>query len=333
MKSVGQDTRYTYAVGRIRVLESRLVRQEIFERMLEEKDPFLSLKLLSESPDYSKEVSDLKGIKDFETILLRQLKNTYRIINELTKDHQITNLFFFRYDIHNIKVYLKTKFIRSIKPEPYIQLGLLSIEALIQKIKEERFKELPLGVGDIVLSLIRSSQSDIDIVLDKFFYNKCWEAFSKFKNPFLIRLYRATVDLSNIKIAIRLKILNESNLKTQEIFLEHGHLDKEVFVATKEASLEDFVSIFKRTEYKEIVRDAIKSFEEEATLVRLERLSGDFIMDFLKQAKYLHFGIEPLIGYLLAKENEIRTIKALVSGKLAGLPEDLIKNRICQSYI
>lgn len=333
MMGVGQDTRYTYAVGRIRVLESRLVRQDLFERMLTEKDPLLSFKLLSDSPDYSKEVSDLKEIKDFESIFLRQIKNTYKIITELTKDPQITELFIFRYDIHNIKVYLKTKFIRPIKVEPYIQLGLLSIEALTQKILEERFKELPFGVGDIVLDIIKNPQSDIDRALEKFLYNKFWDGFSKFKNSFLLRLYRMGVDLNNIKVAIRLKILNESNLKAQERFLEHGHLDREIFVATKEASLEDFVSIFKRTEYNEIVRDVIKNFEEEATLTRLERLSGDFVIDFIRKAKYFHFGIEPLIGYLLAKENETRSIKAIIYGKLSGLPEDLIRERVCKSYV
>ncbi len=333
MMVVGQDTRYTYAVGRIRVLESRLVRQEVFERMLGEKDPFSSLRLLSDSPDYSKEVSDLKELQDFEALLIRQLKNTYKIINELTKDRQITDLFSLKYDIHNIKVYLKTRLLRPIKPEPYIELGLLSAEALIQKIKEERFKELPFGVGDIVLSLIKSPQSDIDITLDRFFYNKCWEAFSEFNNPFLIRLYRVGVDLRNIKIAIRLKILNESNLKLKENFLEHGYLDREIFVATKEASLEDFISIFKGTEYREIVREAIKHFEEEATFVPLERLSRNFIMDFLRKAKYLHFGIEPLVAYLFAKENEVRTIKAIVSGKLIGLPENLIKDRVTNTYV
>ena len=41
----------------------------------------------------------------------------------------------------------------------------------------------------------------------------------------------------------------------------------------------------------------------------------DFLLSFVKGLKVEPHGIEPVIGYLLAKENEIRIIRIIMVGK------------------
>ena len=52
----------------------------------------------------------------------------------------------------------------------------------------------------------------------------------------------------------------------------------------------------------------------------------------MKESKYISFGIEPLIGYLAAKESEIMTVRIIMAGKLAGIPAELIKERLRDTY-
>lgn len=41
----------------------------------------------------------------------------------------------------------------------------------------------------------------------------------------------------------------------------------------------------------------------------------------------------PLIGYLYAKENELTTIRIILTGRLAGLDSDTIRERLRESYV
>ena len=45
------------------------------------------------------------------------------------------------------------------------------------------------------------------------------------------------------------------------------------------------------------------------------------------------FGEHPLIGYLYAKENELTTIRIILTGRLAGLDAETIRERLRESYV
>lgn len=45
------------------------------------------------------------------------------------------------------------------------------------------------------------------------------------------------------------------------------------------------------------------------------------------------FSIGPLVAYVIARENEIKTVRIILSGKLNGLPEKSIRERIREMYV
>jgi V/A-type H+-transporting ATPase subunit C len=53
----------------------------------------------------------------------------------------------------------------------------------------------------------------------------------------------------------------------------------------------------------------------------------------VKNAKYIPFGIEPLAGYLIAKDNEIKIARIIMAGKLAGISPELIRERLRETYV
>lgn len=65
----------------------------------------------------------------------------------------------------------------------------------------------------------------------------------------------------------------------------------------------------------------------------LERLCDNSLIDYAKAAKYITFGIEPLIAYLIAKELEIRNVRIAMTGILQGLPREAIAERLRDAYV
>ena len=57
------------------------------------------------------------------------------------------------------------------------------------------------------------------------------------------------------------------------------------------------------------------------------------MMRYLRRAKYIVFGPEPVFAYTLAKLKEIELVRLLGVGKLIGIPPNILKNRMSETYV
>ena len=57
------------------------------------------------------------------------------------------------------------------------------------------------------------------------------------------------------------------------------------------------------------------------------------MIETLKPQKYETFSVGPLLGYLIARENEIKTVRIILTGKQNGFPDDAIRERIREMYV
>jgi V/A-type H+-transporting ATPase subunit C len=88
-----------------------------------------------------------------------------------------------------------------------------------------------------------------------------------------------------------------------------------------------------KSEYGEIIAEGVEYYEREGSLLLFEKLFDDMIMEHVKKAKYVAFGLEPLAGYIIAKENEIRLIRMILMGKLNEIPSEQIKRIMREGYV
>ena len=56
------------------------------------------------------------------------------------------------------------------------------------------------------------------------------------------------------------------------------------------------------------------------------------IIEDIKSEKYNSFSVGPIVAYVIARENEIKTVKIIMSGKLNGFDNDFIKERVREMY-
>ena len=56
------------------------------------------------------------------------------------------------------------------------------------------------------------------------------------------------------------------------------------------------------------------------------------IVENIKSQKYDSFSIGPIIAYVIARENEIKTVKIILSGKINGFDNEFIKERVRVMY-
>ena len=114
---MSDDTRYAYAVGRIRVLETRLLDKSRLDSLVEARSAEEVLKALADT-DYGPFLAELKEARGFEEALNGELKNVLRLVSDLSQDAELTDIFRLRYDFHNLKVLLKIKGLSNRLPNP-----------------------------------------------------------------------------------------------------------------------------------------------------------------------------------------------------------------------
>jgi V/A-type H+-transporting ATPase subunit C len=155
----------------------------------------------------------------------------------------------------------------------------------------------------------------------------------KSRYSFIQDYMRHKIDLSNLKILFRTKYSGLSRDKFESLILKGGFLDQRWMLECFDLSFSEIGEKLKATPYKELWEKAADTLVERETFLDLERGIEDFLMEFLKKAKYIVFGPEPVLAYGLAKKRELRLVRLLGVGKANQIPVDLLKERISETYV
>jgi V/A-type H+-transporting ATPase subunit C len=332
-----RDSRYIYAVSRIRVIENRLLGQSEIERMADAKTPEQALKILTEA-GYGRHTAEAVTPADFEKLLEEEHRRLYALLREISPDPGVFDIFLQPYDFHNIKVLLKAEFTGV---EEYNRLltnkGSMEVEKLRAILRDRQLYDMPPVVGEAVKEAIaelnhtRDPQT-VDLILDRACYRRMREMADSTDSRFLRNFIAATVDLLNVQIVLRLKSLKKNNEFARRTILPGGHIKPEVLLEVAEESMERFETVLRDTPYRAAAARLFKNYGKPGGKALPEQLSDDFTLAYTIIGRQKISGIEPLIGYMLNKEAELRNIRTIMVGKLNGISPDRIKERLRTVY-
>ncbi len=336
---------YAFANANIKALEKGLLNNDILDRMIKSSDIVSALKVLTESDlnDYS---FDLNNPSDFENSLNQELLHTYDIVKSISQVSTFNFLYFTfasKYDFLNIKILIKSKYLKKEFSNGLISsIGTIDIEKLKLAIRDEKYEDIP----DSFELLIKKTFSEynkfkdpemIDFVLDReryiMIFNKIRETeIIESEELFLKRFLNINIDLNNIVNCIRAKIRGEKKAFIKAFLIPEGDFKIEKIIEIYDSPLSSWFEKLKYTDYKDIIELGVNYFQKNNSLMELEKLRDNFILNFTKIGKYITFGIEPLVGFITAKENDIKNIRIILSSKLNNLSPENIKERIRDTY-
>lgn len=331
------ENKYLYSVTRVRALETKLLDKAKIERMIESKSADEVIKILYET-EYTSSISEMKGIEDYETVLSKELSKTYETLSEISPVPELTSLFLLRYDIHNLKTLLKSSYLGEENDELLSGIGTIPIQRLKAMVKEKDFSDLnPIlrdcaeeAVGEFT---VNPDPQLIDVTLDKCLYNLMYKTALDNKSSFLMNYISMQIDLINIRSLVRVKAMGYGRDFLKKVILANGKLDYSFFNDIFDEPLETLIERLAFKDYGKVVEEGISSYIKTKSLTKFEKLSDDFIFELAKKGKYVAFGIEPLVGYLMAKENETKIIRMIMVGKINEIPNELIRERLRDVYV
>ena len=104
-------------------------------------------------------------------------------------------------------------------------------------------------------------------------------------------------------------------------------LDKERLIHAAVSGMDQIMGYLAETKYG----DGALALAESASA--FERWCDNQIMETIRPQLYNSFSLGPLVAYVLARENEIKTVRIILTGKRSGLPEEFIRERAREMYV
>ncbi|MDI6840704.1 MAG: V-type ATP synthase subunit C [bacterium] len=329
-----KDTRYAYAVARIRALETRLLSTHKVARLFEAKDGNKLLRALQDT-GYSQWLNfPQDSAKDYESIVRNARIELYSLMAKLILDSNFVEILKLKYDYHNVKTLLKGMIGEKEVDALLSNFGNISTHELKSVFQNERYDKLGFGLQSAIEEAISNyyltkDPRFIDIVLDKAYYSFLIGVVG---NIFLNTLIKIEIDLVNIKILLRIKWLKEERGFFTKAFIDGGWLEQARFLDSFDEPIEAIPHYFKNTPYSRILTEGVESLISKASFLRLEKLCDDHFISFCRATKYLAFGVEPVLAYFYGKENEFKILRMIFTGKINAIPDTVIRERLPEAY-
>ncbi|MBQ4112437.1 MAG: V-type ATPase subunit, partial [Clostridia bacterium] len=69
------------------------------------------------------------------------------------------------------------------------------------------------------------------------------------------------------------------------------------------------------------------------SLTAFEKACDNALVAYLTLAQRVPFGEQPMIAYLAARDNEFTAVRIILTGRLAGLSAEQIRERLREAYV
>ena len=328
---------FTQVIPRLRVLETRLLDKAKIDRMIDGDSANEALKVLQES-EYANVMTGVKRAEDYEIILSKELKRVYELMYDASPSKALIDLMSIKYDYHNIKVLLKGIFLQKDFSEMFISVGKIDIHTLKQSINNNNLGDLPKVMREAIEKAKEAFEAnkdpqEIDIILDNAMFTEMKDIAKELNDMFIDKYVKALIDLTNIKTLLRVKKQNKNRDFLQEVIINGGAIDKETIVSFLNDAPENISNKLSFTDYSELIKLGIEDYTKTGSAGLLEKLIDNYIMNMMKEAKFIPFGVEPVLAYIYAKETEIKVVRIIMVGKLNNISGEVIRERLRDIYV
>ena len=320
---------YLFLSSMLRAREPRMLSRDKAERMLDAPSYGECAKLLT---DCGYEDMSQLSASEIDRALSRYRAEIFRELSLQAPAKDLVDLFRVKYDYHNAKAMLKAEATGS-EPLPVMSAsGRVSPETMLAAYREERLHELPAPLARAIAEgrelLARTANPQLaDFAMDRATFEEL-RALSAEKGDFVKGYVSILADSTNLKSAVRTARLGKNADFLRLALVPGGKLDADRFAS---AGGEGLAALFNGSALAEAASLGAAAAEG-GSMTAFERACDNAVMSYLRGAKLVSFGEEAVLAYLAAVENEITAVRMILTGRLAGIAPQTIRERLRDLY-
>ncbi len=319
-----------YGVARIRSRERTLLNRERMQR-LSESTPAEALRQLIEIGYGAMPEATLD---DVEAMIASELNRAYELIREVSVKPEQTDLFLMGADVHNLKLLLKLRLTGS-NAEPTVERGgLYDPKALAKMVDTGEYKDLP---EEFRVALERLEQgfargqvnpSGVSTALDNAYLAYALQKGDAFTQTY----FKAQADFNNLIALLRVRALGGDAERLSALLLEGGDIPREILLKNFDTPTEGLARAATAGPMADAMAKGLEEVARTGRVSALEKARDDALMAFASKGKNDVDTMAPIMGFLLAKGQEARCVRLVMTALRNGLGEDVISERMRVLY-
>ncbi|HCI74628.1 MAG TPA: V-type ATP synthase subunit C [Lachnospiraceae bacterium] len=317
---------YIYAVARVRSRELSLLNESVIGQLCAASGEEDCLRILNEKGWGN---PDLPG----EEMFREEQKKTWSFIRELVPDRmQVFDVFRLAADYHNLKAAVKESCIDGTHPGIYQEDGTLDSHMLETALAESDYEALPRPMRQVAQEakemLLQTRDGQLcDAMIDKAALEAIREAGASTGEKLLADYGELICATGDIKIAVRCAKCGKDRSFLMKALAPCRSLDIELLADAAASGTDAVIAYLDHTDYADAV-DELKN-----SVASFERWCDNRMIETIRPEIHNPFGIGPIAAYILARENEIRTVRIILAAKRNHLPEEMLRERVRVMYV
>lgn len=320
------ENKYVFAVARIRVKEKSLLTDTDINTMAAMPDESSVISYLED-----KGWGDANSGDDPEKILAAEMEKTQALMKELKIDSGVFDLLSYPRKFHNIKAGIKALCTDGEHTRAFYPDEEWPEERIMTVLKEKNFRELPemlQAPAERALDVMLKTKDGqlCDVIIDRACLDAMEKAGRKSKSDLLRDYEESQVAITDIKIAVRAMRTGKNLSFLKEALAPCKTLDVRLLAIAASEGEESLLNFLEEHGMKE-AKDALKE-----SYTAFERWCDNRLIETIKPQKRNPFSMGPVIAYYLARENEIRCARIILTAKANDFPEQAIRERVRQMY-
>lgn len=321
-------TKYTYAVARIRALEVSLLTNAVIEQLLACKSAEQALQFLVE-----KGWGDLTaGTLDADEVLNKEEEKMWQTIREVAPDMHVFDVLSLPKLYHNLKAAIKEVCTEVENKNIFYDDCEIPGEEMFALVQNKEFDKLPGNMSatarEAFDTLLHTRDGQLcDLIIDHATLEAMLEAGKKSVEKIIEEYAQTAVAIADIKIAVRSQKTGKNAEFMKKAMVNCSEINVDQLTQAALAGAEEIAQYLEGTSYREGA-DALRISPS-----AFERWCDNKMTDSMRSQKYESFSVGPLLAYLLARQNEIKTVRIILTGKQNEFPDEAIRERIREMYV
>ncbi|MBQ7692236.1 MAG: V-type ATPase subunit [Oscillospiraceae bacterium] len=322
---------YLCVSAMLRAREPKLLNAERAHRMLDAASFEDAAKILTDCgyPDMSHSTAG-----EVEEMLAAHRAEIFDELSRLSPDKELADLFKLKYDYHNAKAIVKAEAVETDPKRLLSDAGRIPGAQLLELYHEERWSQLPPVLAKAMEEargvLARTANPQLsDFVLDRAYFEELRALADRVDSDYLRGYVQVLADSTNLKSAVRTLRMGKSRDFLQEVLVDGGSID-----ARRVAAASDKDALAALYVHTPLEKAAVLGGEALAGggMTAFERACDNAVNDYLKKTRLISYGPEAVVAYLAAVEGEIQAVRMILTGRLAGVKAESIRERLRDLY-
>ena len=326
------ETNYLAITAMLAARTPAMLSADRLERMIAAPSDDEAVKVLDECG-----YGDLSGLSadELNAALEDHIAAIFDEVEHMAPEKQLVQMFRLKYDYHNIKTIIKAQGAGTKGESLLSKRGSVPAEVLQHAYQSDEYLEVPVDLAEAMQEagsiLARTANPQLaDFALDRAYFaglQKLCQGLSD--EGFSKAWVKLQIDSANLRSAVRTRRMGKDADFLRLALVPGGEVNENT-VALADSG-DALAELYKGTRLA-AAAEAGSAAVSGGSLMAFEQACDNALMGYVREAKIMRFGAAHVVSYLAAMENETTAARMVLSGRMAGLKSETIRERLRDTY-